>query len=98
MSALVSLYPLIKNECIKIVKKKRSLVVLLILAAIIPMFTYAQLKVAQNNQKQFGTTDWRAEQRQKIVDYTRSLGRRPRPGGMEAVPAGGSKARTVLFG
>jgi len=71
---LVSLYPLVKNECIKLVKKRRLLVVLLILAAIIPMFTYAQMKVTQNNQKQFGTTDWRAEQRQKIVDYTRSIG------------------------
>ncbi|TVY11669.1 ABC transporter permease [Paenibacillus cremeus] len=71
---MVSIYPLVKNECIKLVMKKRLLVVLLILAAIIPMFTYAQMKVAQNNLKQFGTTDWRAEQRQKIVDYTRSLG------------------------
>lgn len=71
---MVSLYPLVKNECIKIVMKKRLLVVLLILAAIIPMFTYAQMKVTQNNLKQFGTNDWRAEQRQKIVDYTRSLG------------------------
>ncbi|WP_426454958.1 ABC transporter permease subunit [Paenibacillus sp. S-38] len=70
---MVSLYPLIKNECIKIIKKKRLLVVLLILAALIPMFTYAQLKVAQNNLKQFGTTDWRVEQRQKIRDYTQSL-------------------------
>ncbi|MBE1441711.1 ABC transporter permease [Paenibacillus sp. OAS669] len=71
---MVSVYPLVKNECIKIIKKKRLLVVLLILAALIPMFTYAQLKVSQNNLKQFGTTDWRAEQRQKIVDYTRSIG------------------------
>lgn len=71
---MVSLYPLIMNECIKMVKKKRLLVVLLILTAIIPMFTYAQMKVVQNNLKQFGTNDWRAEQRQKIVDYTRSIG------------------------
>lgn len=71
---MVSLYPLVMNECIKILKKKRLLVVLLILAAIIPMFTYAQLRVAQNNLKQFGTTDWRVEQRQKIADYTSRLG------------------------
>lgn len=69
-----SIYPLIKNECIKIVKKRRFLVVLLILAALIPMFTYAQYKVAQSNQKQFGTSDWRVELRQKITDYTRSIG------------------------
>ncbi|MGG2200453.1 MULTISPECIES: ABC transporter permease [Paenibacillus] len=71
---MASLYGLVMNESIKMVKKKRLLVVLLILAAIIPMFTYAQMKVAQNNQKQFGTTDWRVEQRQKVRDYTQRLG------------------------
>ncbi|WP_159883122.1 ABC transporter permease [Paenibacillus puerhi] len=71
---MASLYSLVMNESIKMIKKKRLLVVLLILAAIIPMFTYAQMKVSQNTLKQFGTTDWRAEQRQKIADYTRRLG------------------------
>jgi len=71
---LVSLYPLVVNECIKIVKKRRLFVVLLILAAIIPMFVYAQMKVTENARKQFGTEDWRVELRQKIVDYTRSIG------------------------
>ncbi|TCZ81145.1 ABC transporter permease [Paenibacillus albiflavus] len=69
-----NLIQLVKNECIKMIKKKRFYVVLLILIALIPMFTYAQLRVAENNQKQFGTTDWRAEQRQKVADWSRALG------------------------
>lgn len=69
-----SLANLVKNECIKMIKKKRFYVVLLILAALIPMFTYAQMKVAENHQKQFGTTDWRAEQRQRVADWSRALG------------------------
>lgn len=68
-----NLYALVKNECIKMIKKKRFYVIILILLALIPMFTYAQMRVAQNSQKQFGTTDWRAEQRQKIIDWQKTL-------------------------
>jgi ABC-2 type transport system permease protein len=64
---------LVKNECIKMIKKKRFYVILLILLALIPMFTYAQMKVAQNTQKQFGTQDWRAVQRQQIIDWQKTL-------------------------
>lgn len=70
---MVSLYPLVVNEVIKLVKKKRLLVVLLILAALIPMFVYAQARTAETTRKQFGTEDWRVELRQKITDYSRSL-------------------------
>lgn len=69
----IGLYPLVQNETIKIWKKKRFLVILLILTALIPMFTYAQLKVAQENRKQFGTTDWRLEVQQQIRDYGNRL-------------------------
>ncbi|EGL16002.1 MULTISPECIES: ABC transporter permease [Paenibacillus] len=68
-----NLAALVQNESIKMVKKRRFLVVILILLALIPMFTYAQMRVSQNTIKQFGTTDWRASERQKIVDYQRSL-------------------------
>jgi ABC-2 type transport system permease protein len=64
---------LVKNECIKMIKKKRFYVILLILLALIPMFTYAQMRVAQNTQKQFGTQDWRAVQRQQIIDWQKTL-------------------------
>jgi ABC-2 type transport system permease protein len=70
---LTSLYPLIKNETLKMLKKKRFLVVVLILLVLIPIFTYAQMKVAQNLKKQFGTEDWRVTTQQQIIDYTNSL-------------------------
>jgi len=54
-------------------KKKRFLVVVLILLVLIPIFTYAQMKVAQNLKKQFGTEDWRVTTQQQIIDYTNSL-------------------------
>jgi ABC-2 type transport system permease protein len=55
------------------IKKKRFYVILLILLALIPMFTYAQMRVAQNTQKQFGTSDWRAVETQKITDWQKTL-------------------------
>ncbi|SEB62034.1 ABC transporter permease [Paenibacillus sp. GP183] len=64
---------LVKNECLKMIKKKRFYVILLILLALIPMFTYAQMRVSQNTQKQFGTQDWRAVQRQQIIDWQKTL-------------------------
>ncbi|MGG1515038.1 ABC transporter permease [Paenibacillus oryzisoli] len=70
---MAGLYALIKNECIKMIKKKRFYVILLILLALIPMFTYAQMRVAQHTQKQFGTSDWRADQRQKVTDWEKRL-------------------------
>ncbi|MBP1994806.1 ABC transporter permease [Paenibacillus eucommiae] len=69
-----NLYALVKNECIKMIKKKRFYVIILILLALIPIFTYAQMKVAQNAQKQFGTTDWKVDQRQSINDMQKRLG------------------------
>lgn len=62
-----------QNETIKLWKKKRFLVIVLILAALIPMFTYAQMKVAQTNLKQFGSQDWRLVTQQQINDYTNRL-------------------------
>lgn len=70
---MASMTRLVQNETIKMIKKKRFLVVILILLALIPMFTYAQMKVSQNALEQFGTDDWKAQERQKIVDYQRSL-------------------------
>jgi ABC-2 type transport system permease protein len=54
-------------------KKRRFLVVIVILTAIVSIFTYAQMKVVQNNIKQFGTIDWKAEQRQRITDWENRL-------------------------
>ncbi|MDR6549568.1 ABC transporter permease [Paenibacillus qinlingensis] len=70
---MTGLYALVKNEMIKMIKKKRFYVILLILLALIPMFTYAQMRVAQHTQKQFGTSDWKADQRQKVIDWEKRL-------------------------
>ncbi|HEX7056854.1 MAG TPA: ABC transporter permease [Bacilli bacterium] len=71
---MISLLPLIQNETLKILRKKRFLVIVLILVVLIPVFTYAQLKMAQEQRKQFGTADWHVIVQQKITDYTNSLG------------------------
>lgn len=71
---MVSLLPLVQNEMLKIWKKRRFLVVVLILAILIPIFVYANLKVTENNEKQFGTKDWRVITQQQIYDYTNRIG------------------------
>lgn len=68
-----SMYMLVMNEVIKMLRKKRLLVVVLILLVLVPIFTYAQLRVAVNNQKQLGTSDWKVALRQQINDTTNRL-------------------------
>lgn len=62
---------LIRNETVKVWKKKRFAVILLILLVLVPVFVYAQMKIAQNSEDKF--TDWRAELRQRIADNTNAL-------------------------
>lgn len=62
---------LIRNETIKVWKKKRFAVIVLILLVLVPVFVYAQMKIAQNSASKF--TDWRAELRQRITDNTNAL-------------------------
>ncbi|PWW05478.1 ABC-2 type transport system permease protein [Paenibacillus cellulosilyticus] len=66
-----SLLPLVRNETIKVWKKKRFFVVILVLLVLIPVFTYAQMKVALNNRDKFD--DWRLQLQQKITDYQNQL-------------------------
>ncbi|OAB44364.1 ABC transporter permease [Paenibacillus glacialis] len=68
-----SILPLIKNECIKIIKKKRFYVVLLILLILVPIFTYAQMKSSELSRDKFNG-DWRLELQQQITDNQNSLG------------------------
>ncbi|BAU29202.1 ABC-2 type transport system permease protein [Aneurinibacillus soli] len=68
-----SMYMLVMNEVIKMLRKKRLWVVVLILLVLVPIFTYAQLRVAVNNQKQLGTSDWKVALRQQINDTTNRL-------------------------
>lgn len=64
---------LVHNETLKLLKRRRFLVVILILAIIIPIFTYAQYKSVQTAQERMGTSDWRPLLQQKIVDMTNRL-------------------------
>ncbi|MCM3783938.1 ABC transporter permease [Neobacillus mesonae] len=68
-----SVLPLVKNEVIKMVKKKRFYVILLVLIVLTPMFTYAQMRESQDKQEKFGN-DWRLEMQQAITDNQNSLG------------------------
>jgi len=86
---LSSILPLVQNETIKIIKKKRFYVILLILLVLVPMFTYAQMKVAQNNREKFGG-DWRLEVRQAITDNQNSLG-------SDRVPEEWKKYRSIFI-
>ncbi|MFD2672982.1 ABC transporter permease [Marinicrinis sediminis] len=67
---MVSLIPLVRNEVLKIWKKKRFFVILAILLVLIPIFTYAQFKVATNLQDQIGSDDWKIQLQEKVNDYT----------------------------
>lgn len=69
---MINLLPLIRNECLKIIKKKRFFVVLLILFILVPMFTYAQMRIAERSQNKFHS-DWRLEVQQQITDNQNSL-------------------------
>ncbi len=64
---------LVYNELLKIVRKRRMLVVVLILAVLIPIFTYAQARQAEEMVKNVGTSDWRTLLQQQIVDAQNRL-------------------------
>jgi ABC-2 type transport system permease protein len=70
---LRNLYELTRNEALKVLRKKRFLVVLLILAVLIPLFAYGQYNHQQQVKAQAGTTDWRAELGQQITETERRL-------------------------
>lgn len=63
--------PLIQNETLKLWKKKRFFVIVLVLVILIPIFTYAQMKISQTNSKNF--KDWRNQLVQQINEYQNML-------------------------
>lgn len=68
-----SMLALVQNETIKLLRRRRFLVVLLILAVLIPIFTYAQYRSVVTAQERMGTTDWRTLLQQQIVDTQNRL-------------------------
>ncbi|QHW34438.1 ABC transporter permease [Paenibacillus rhizovicinus] len=65
------LLPLIQNETLKIWKKKRFFVIIAVLMILIPIFTYAQMKISQTNKQHF--KDWRNQLVQQINEYQNML-------------------------
>jgi ABC-2 type transport system permease protein len=55
------------------VRKRRFLVIILILAVLIPIFTYAQYVTVSTTVKQIGTSDWHAILQQQIIDQENRL-------------------------
>ncbi|MGE8205906.1 ABC transporter permease subunit [Heyndrickxia sp. NPDC080065] len=64
---------LIYNEQLKLFRKKRLFVIILIVAFLVPIFTYAQYKQVKTTQEKMGTTDWRVQLQQEIVDIQNRL-------------------------
>jgi len=64
---------LVQNETIRLLRRRRFLVVVLILAILIPIFTYAQYRSVVTLQERMGTTDWRPLLTQQIVDMQNRL-------------------------
>ncbi|MBA2870537.1 ABC-2 type transport system permease protein [Anoxybacillus calidus] len=64
---------LVYNEMIKIVRKRRLLIIAAIIVVLVALFTYAQMKRVQSLQEQLGTTDWRSQLQQQIIDTQNRL-------------------------
>jgi ABC-2 type transport system permease protein len=59
---------LIRNEMLKISRKKRILVVAAIVAVLVALFTYAQFREIERRIERFGDVDWRTTLQQQIID------------------------------
>ena len=59
---------LVRNEMLKIVRKKRILVVAGIIAVLVAMFTYSQYREIERRLERFGDVDWRTTLQQQIID------------------------------
>ncbi|TYP79171.1 ABC transporter permease [Paenibacillus methanolicus] len=64
---------LVYNEMVKITGKRRLLVVALIIAILITLFTYAQAQQAADNRERFGDVDWRIALEQRIAGWEARL-------------------------
>ncbi|MGC4377933.1 ABC transporter permease [Fictibacillus sp. Mic-4] len=64
---------LVYNEQLKLFRKKRLFVIILIVAFLVPIFTYAQYKQVKTTEELLGTTDWRTQLQQEIVDTQNRL-------------------------
>ncbi|WHX42511.1 ABC transporter permease [Mesobacillus sp. AQ2] len=59
---------LVRNEMLKIVRKKRILIVAGIIAVLVALFTYSQYREIERRLERFGDVDWRTTLQQQIID------------------------------
>jgi ABC-2 type transport system permease protein len=59
---------LIQNEMMKLIAKKRLIVIAIIIAVLVALFTYAQYKEVERQREKLGTDDWRTILQQTIID------------------------------
>ncbi|WP_316568683.1 ABC transporter permease [Neobacillus sp. YIM B06451] len=64
---------LIHNEMLKLLAKKRLLVIAAIIAVLVALFTYAQLRQVETQRERMGTTDWKTILQQQIIDTQNRL-------------------------
>ena len=64
---------LIHNEMMKLLARKRLIVIAIITAILVALFTYAQYKQTLEQQEKLGTTDWRAAVQAQVVDLSNRL-------------------------
>jgi ABC-2 type transport system permease protein len=65
---------LVQNEMMKLLARKRLLVIGMIVAVLVMLFTYAQYKQTKDQIEKLGTSDWRAALQQQIIDIQNRLG------------------------
>lgn len=70
----MALVNLVQNEMMKLLARKRLLVIGIIVAVLVLLFTYAQYKQVEEQREKLGTTDWRAALQQQIIDIQNRLG------------------------
>jgi ABC-2 type transport system permease protein len=58
----------------KLIAKKRLIVIGIIIAVLVALFTYAQFKQVQTQREKLGTDDWRTILQQQIIDQQNRLG------------------------
>lgn len=64
---------LVYNEMLKIIRKKRLFIILAIIAILVALFTYAQMREVQTLREELGTTDWRTQLQQEIINAQNRL-------------------------
>jgi ABC-2 type transport system permease protein len=64
---------LVQNEMVKIVRRKKIVIVTIIIAVLVSLFTYAQFRETERLEERFGTTDWRTTLQQQIIDTQNRL-------------------------